>query len=130
MQGFYLDEQASERLTEALERLGHDATSAARLGNKKLSDAAQLLISAELRRVLVSYDVKDFKLLQEAWHAWPRAWSNIPRPSHSGILLIHSSMSFDITDVADVIDQIAQTYDAIDNRLFVRRPRCGWHEVT
>ena len=49
----YLDEHASERLTEVLGRLGHDATSANRLRRKGLSDALHLLFAAESNRVLI-----------------------------------------------------------------------------
>ena len=123
----YLDEHASERLTEALERLGDDATSANRLGHKGLSDAIHLRLAAESNRVLITYDTHDFTLLHEAWHDWTRAWGVVA--SHAGILLIHSSPRLEIGEVAAAIHQFGGEHDTIVSRLFAWKRTTGWREI-
>ena len=125
----YLDEHASERLTEALERLGHDdATSANRLRRKGLSDALHLLFAAESNQVLISYDIKHFTLLHEAWNFWTRAWGVAAR--HAGILLIYTYNRPEIHEVAEAIHQIANEYDNFENRVFEWKRGVGWKEIS
>jgi hypothetical protein len=119
----YLDEQASERLREALERLGHDVTSADRLARKGLSDALDLLFAAEANRVLISYDIKDFELLHEVWHFWTQSWGVADR--HAGILLIHTFNKPAIDEIAAAIDQIANEHETFENRIFVWKRGIG-----
>lgn len=123
----YLDEHASERLTEALERLGEDATSADRLGHKGLSDAVHLRLAAESNRVLVTYDTNDFTLLHEAWHDWTNSWG--APVHHAGILLIHSSPRLDVTEVAAALHEFGSEHETIENRLFRWKQGMGWREV-
>ena len=124
----YLDEHASERLTEALVGLGLDATSANRLQRKGLSDALHLLFAAESNRVLVTYDVKDFTLLHEAWHHWIRAWGVAAR--HAGILLIYSTNKPGIDEVAEAIDRLSNEHADFENRAFSWKRGIGWTEVS
>lgn len=123
----YLDEHASERLTETLEGLGLDATSANRLQRKGLSDALHLLYAAESNRVLITYDVKDFTLLHEAWQFWTRSWGVAAR--HAGIL-IYSVHKPQINEVAAAIAQLGNEHDTLENRVFSWRRRIGWTEVS
>jgi hypothetical protein len=124
----YLDEQTSERLGEALERLGHDVTSANKLKRKGLSDALHLLLAADANRVLISYDIKDFKLLHEAWHFWTQSWGVANH--HAGILLIHTFNKPAIGEVAAAIDQIANEQDILENRVFIWKRGIGWKEIS
>ena len=123
----YLDEHASERLTEALERLGEDATSANRLGRKGLSDTIHLRLAAGANRVLITYDTHDFTRLHEAWHDWTQAWGVAAQ--HAGILLIHSIPRLEIGDVADAIHRFSSDHDTIENRLFAWKQTTGWREI-
>jgi hypothetical protein len=129
MPGYYFDEQASERLTEALVGHGLDATSANRLGNKGLSDALHLLIAARAQRALVTYDTKDFTLLHEAWHAWSRAWGITDQ--HAGILLIYSAPRLSIEEVAEAVRQFDREHAGTSTagRLFSWKRGTGWKEI-
>ena len=112
----YLDEHASERLTEALGGLGLKATSANRLQRKGLSDALHLLYAAESNRVLITYDVKDFTLLHEAWQFWTRLWGVAAR--HAGILLIYSTNKPRIDEIDEAITRLGNELDTFENRVF------------
>lgn len=123
----YLDEQVSERLTERLERLGLDATSANRLRRKGLSDALHLLIARQANRFLVSYDINDYVLLHEAWHFWTESWGVAAR--HAGILLLHTFNKPENQEVAEAIQQIANEYDTLESRIFEWKRGIGWKEI-
>lgn len=128
MRAFYLDEDVSERLTEALLALGLDATSVSRLRHKGLKDPQQLLIAANLNRVLITYNNDDFELLHEAWHTWTSAWGASAAARHSGILLIYPGKDITIIDIAHTIHRFAESRAEIDNRLFAWNSVDDWHE--
>jgi len=122
-----LEEQTFERITEALVHLGHDAASATRRGNKGLTAGWQLLVAAQLRRIVVSNDVDDFTMLHDAWSAWSQARQ--VTPLHADILLIRSSPRLGPDEVAAAIHQCLITHAPIDNRAFVWSLRQGWREI-
>lgn len=74
-----LDEDVQAGLAEALRRRGLDAVHLQELENKGLADAAVLALAAEQGRCLISYNVRDFVLLHNAYAAEGRP--------HPGILL-------------------------------------------
>lgn len=74
-----LDEDIQAGLAEALRRRGLDAVHLQELKRKGLADAAVLTLAAEQGRCLVSYNIRDFVLLHNAYAAEGRP--------HPGILL-------------------------------------------
>ena len=62
----YFEEHVSHRLVDALQDEGIDVTTVNLLGHKGESDAVQLLRAAELGRVVLTHNVKDFIFLHEA----------------------------------------------------------------
>jgi len=125
----YMDEDVTERLTEALLRLGLDVTSVSRLGNKGLKDYEQLLIAAGLNRTLLTYNTEDFELLHGAWRMWSRAWNATTAARHAGILLIHSSKGITVPDIATAVHRFASNPPPMDNRLFAWTSDRDWHEI-
>ena len=130
MTGFYLDEDVTEHLATALIALDYDVTTAGWLGTKGQKDPDQLLIAAQLDRIFVTYNADDFKVLQEAWHSWPRAWAVAPRPHHRGILIIHPSRNVTPLDIAAAIHDHVTTVGSLDDKLFAWTLYYGWREIT
>lgn len=127
---FYLDENVTERLADALISLGIDAISANR-GHKGLDDATQLLIATDLSRALVTNNTADYLLLHRAWIVWSTAWNLDPVPRHAGIMLIHSASGYDYKRIASEIKAFADDIEAwgeIENRAFAWNATSGWHE--
>lgn len=129
MLAFYLDEQVSQKLVPLLIALGYDTTSAIILGNRGLHDGRQLLIAANLRRTLISYNVGDFKLLHRSWLDWSSAWQATAVARHAGIMLIYSSKGIDAVDLAQAIHRFAQANSDLTNRLVAWSPTADWHDV-
>jgi predicted nuclease of predicted toxin-antitoxin system len=77
---FYLDEDLSPTLAEALQQKGIDAVSAHEAGNIQLSDSEQLVYASREGRCLVTRNARHFLIL---------AREAIQRQApHAGILLI------------------------------------------
>lgn len=126
---FYLDENMTERLGGSLRGIGHDVTSAIRLGHRRATDAQQLLIATELDRILISYNAKDFRLLQEAWLQWWSAWGVSEQPRHPGIIVVHNGKDAGPRAIATAIQQLIERERGLANRLFAWNPRFGWNEI-
>jgi hypothetical protein len=127
---FYLDEDVTVRLLDALAQFGIDAVSA-NTGHKGIDDPTQLLIARQLDRILVTNNTSDYLLLHRAWLRWSVAWNPFPLPKHAGILLIHSAPGFDFARTAWVISALASDLHdaaALQNRAFAWNPSAGWHE--
>ncbi len=62
---FYLDEDLSPRIAEPLRRRGLDAINAAEVGNRQISDQAQLLYAVREGRALVTRNVRHFVQLSK-----------------------------------------------------------------
>jgi predicted nuclease of predicted toxin-antitoxin system len=71
---FYLDENVSDRMGEALERRGHDVLITRNLRSVGVDDARQLANAARLGRLLVTHNRRDFVLLHRAWRRWSHDW--------------------------------------------------------
>lgn len=77
----YTDEMITDRLAPALRQQGYDVESCpeAGLANQRLSDPDQLSYAAQAGRALLTFNAKDFVLLDAAWKAAGRR--------HAGIIL-------------------------------------------
>lgn len=125
----YLDEDVTERLTEALLDLGLDATSVNRLGHKGLKDPQQLLMAARLQRVFVTYNTRDFVLLHEAWHAWSTAWDAKDAARHHGILLLYPKKGDAVQHLARALHRFAFDHVTVDSRAFAWTRARDWYEL-
>jgi hypothetical protein len=131
VRAFYLDENVTERLADALADLGFDAISANRR-HKGLNDAAQLLTAASLGRILVTTNTSDYLLLHRAWTSWSTAWGLDPVPKHAGILLMHTAPGYNYRRMADEIAGLMRDDNATEifsNRAFAWNANTRWHEV-
>lgn len=63
---FYLDEDVTEKLVGPLVAIGYDAVSTKDVGRKGSKDFDQLLFAAVERRLLITFNAADFRLLHGA----------------------------------------------------------------
>ena len=126
-----LDENVTERLADALIKLGIDAVSSNQ-DYKGSDDSSLLVIAAALDRAILTYNSREFALLHLAWIAWSDAWNVVPPPSHAGILLINSAPGFDSTRLAAEVASFATGRDqthSLANRAFAWSSTRGWQEL-
>lgn len=64
---------------------GHDVLAAGQFGLARSRDDALVLYAAQQGRVFLTHNLKDFRLLHDAWHRWSTAWGVAPR--HPGIVI-------------------------------------------
>lgn len=127
MSAFYLDEPVAEGQAVPLRRLGHDAVTTRAVGSKGQSDVQQLLYAARTGRILITYDLRDYPMLHEAWHELARAWDVGNRVLHPGILILPPTNRLPMADAAREIDALTGHED-VTNRLLIWQVPVGWTE--
>jgi len=98
----YLDEMISPRVAAALRRRGHDVVAAAERGALGLSDARQLALAIDERRVLVTFDLRDFAVLAKA--------AAVAGTDHTGIVLV-SPRRYRRGNVGELVNALADVLD-------------------
>ena len=86
MPRFHLDHNVSQKISPLLRTMGHDVVTARDLRMEAAGDEEHLLVAANSVRTLVTSNVKDFRLLHDAWQRWSQDWGIEKR--HAGILII------------------------------------------
>jgi hypothetical protein len=120
----YLDECVPDGAVALLEGAGHTVAHARRV-LPGASDDRQLLLASRTRRVLVTGNQADFRLLHGAWHRWARAWGVEPVPEHPGILVTRNA--WPAARLAAAVDAFFRTPRPLPNRLY-RWVDGGWRE--
>jgi predicted nuclease of predicted toxin-antitoxin system len=75
----YLDRHIMTRLAEDLARRGYDCLTTQQAGNDRATDEEQLTFATAQRRVIVTYNIRDFAPLHQNWLAIGR--------QHAGIIV-------------------------------------------
>ncbi len=78
MAAFLLDHNVSAKLAPLLRSQGHVAITAREMNMETARDERILLTAASRDMIVVTHNVKDFRLLHDAWLAWSRAWRVAP----------------------------------------------------
>lgn len=100
---------------------GHDVThSRASRELYRAPDGKEVLYAAQDERIIVSHNLKDFRLLHDAWRRWSDAWEVDRR--HAGMLL--SLPSLDFARLAEAIDKQLEHTEA--NQLYELDARWRW----
>lgn len=130
---FYLDEDVTEKLVAVLLDLGYDVVSTKQRGRKGSRDFEQFLLAAVERRVLITFNAEDFRLLHGAWLAWSRAWNVQSTAVHQGVLIIEPGSGQDGPLSLSLLSSVVQSFVALPgttiNRLFVWNARHGLYEA-
>lgn len=100
---FYLDEDLSPKIAEALRKKGIDAVSAHETGNTQVSDSKQLAYAAGEGRCLVTRNARHFLALS-------REAINRQQP-HAGILLCSPRLTgAEFRSIANRLSQLTKRY--------------------
>jgi Domain of unknown function (DUF5615) len=129
--GIYLDENVSSRMVPLLSTRGIAVLHARSMLPEQTSDHLHLAFAARSRRVLLTHDEKDFRLLHHAWQDWGTEWGIEPRPVHHGILVIPQQPFLTVQQavelVADLFLTAGPTPNALMNRFLSWSRDGGWH---
>ena len=122
----YLDEDVSVRIIPFCEQLGHSIAHARRLGFFGWPDSKHLLYAVSARRVMVTNNGTDYRLLHDAWHRWGAAWG--VRPVHNGILILPhvEPGGFTYQDLANAIHDQVMGLPTLAGELHEWQPTSGW----
>lgn len=133
MTAFYLDEDMAIALPPLLRARGHRATDTHAEGMDSARDYTQLLYAARREWVLVTHNLRDFRLLHGAWLAWAFAWASDGASyggvlrHHTGILVVAQLPSPRYDEIVAAIDALARDPTVvIENALHEWNPRTGW----
>jgi Domain of unknown function (DUF5615) len=124
MAAFLLDHNVSAQLARLLRLRGHIATTAREIDMESARDERILLTAATRELSVVTHNVKDFRLLHDAWIAWSRAWR--VQPIHTGILLIPDNHQWPPEQAAQEIDALIARGVIVHNALYEWKTREGW----
>ena len=113
MARFHLDHNVSQKIAPLLRTGGHDVVTARELRMEASGDEVHLLAAAKSDRILITYNVKDFRLLHDAWQRWSQDW-NVTR-RHAGILIIPDSWL--APHATEQLDAFVQAVPSVVNEL-------------
>jgi hypothetical protein len=125
----YVDEDPHKDLAPHLTDVGHAAVSTNERGHMGRSDPWQLAVAARERRVFITCNFDDFRLLHEAWTSWSTEWGIESRVRHAGILVIPNGNEMMLGQMVDIVVEILEQESTLDNRLFRWRRSIEWLEV-
>lgn len=112
----YLDNDVSGDVARLLRQAGHSLLTASDVGLANVGDHEQLITATKMRRVLVSHNAKDYRLLHDAWRRWTEVW-RITRP-HAGILIIPQPPTWSSPRAAHEIADFFSLELVIENELY------------
>lgn len=124
MAAFFLDHNVSARLAALLRAQGHTATTAREMAIDTVGDERILLMAATHAWIVVTHNVKDFRLLHDAWRVWSRMWG--VGPAHAGILIIPDNQQWLPEQAAREIAAFLAQGFAVNTTLYEWKSRDGW----
>lgn len=124
MTRLHFDQNVSADLLPLLRGAGHDIVTAGDLSLSTATDAEHLLAAAEDERVLLTYNVKDFLLLHDAWRRWSIAWRVLRR--HAGILILMAPPALSIPESAREVDALLAAQPPLLDELYKWERSGGW----
>jgi hypothetical protein len=123
----YLDHNVSHGLVPLLLVSGHHTLTSRDISSERLPDDAQLLFAVRARRILVTHNRDDFRMLHDAWVSWPAAFG-VALPPHPGILVLDTGSAEALAPV--IISFLDETpTDRLANAVFWWRRHAGWQQA-
>ena len=116
MVAFFLDHIVSLRLAEFLRPRGHTARTAREMRLESVGDEQILLTAATHEWIVVTHNVKDFRILHDTWLLWSGAWD--VQPTHHGILIIPDYHQWLPERAAEEMDAFAARGVSLSNALY------------
>ncbi len=118
---FYLDEDPSNDLAQALRALGFDVVPTPQIALTSQIDPRQLAFAVFERRTRVTANLDDFRMLHEAWLAWSAIENGAAQDSHPGIIVVPNPNAMPASDMADHLDSYAR--EVFPEQMHDRFPR-------
>ena len=125
--GFYIDHDVTPVVALELRRHGYSADAARDLGLQAAHDADQLATAAQRGQVLVSHNWRDFRILHQAWCAWPALWGL--KRNHAGILIVPDDR-WTPGQMADELHAFASSHPDLTDTMHRWRAGRGWVPFT
>ncbi len=121
MADLYTDHNVALQIAVLLRAAGHDVVTARERNLERAGDDEQLLAAAEVGRLLITHNAKDFILLHDAWRRWSKAWNLAAH--HAGILVIPQLPP---ARAAQEIDDFLRSRPRLQDELYLWRAASGW----
>lgn len=128
MARFYLDENFNYQVAGPLRRLGHIVTTSFDLDRDGSWNDEQFFTSVQQQAVLLSFNIKDFRLLHAAWRSWSRHWG-LDMLHYGVIILQQRQPAWQAELLAQELHDVVTRFD-MTNQTVEWRPSTGWRYVT
>lgn len=128
MARFYLDENFTLHVVDPLRNLGHTVLTSVDVGASGSWDDEQFFIAVQQKAILVSFNIKDFRLLHAAWRSWSRHWG-VERPHYGVILLQQPQPPRSPESLAQELHEVVTRFEMQDQAI-EWRSQTGWTPVT
>lgn len=117
----YLDHDVSRLIVPPCQSRGWSTLTSRAAGKEDAEDYEQLLFATNQRRVIVSHNAGDFRLLHGAWQLWCATWQ-LPH-QHAGIIILPHGQP---AGIVDMLDQLAALDLDLTNELYEWWRSTGW----
>lgn len=125
MAAFYLDNDISDDVTGLLRSKRHDVLHTRRHGQSRATDDRQLLTAAELGRILVTHNARDFVLVHHARRLWPSTLG-VAWPQHRGVLVVPQPADLPTRRLVEAIDRFVRSGRPLADELYRLTVHGGW----
>jgi hypothetical protein len=125
---FYLDENFNYQVADPLRNMGHTVLTSTDLDMDSSWDDEQFFIAVQQQAVLVSFNIKDFRLLHAAWRSWSRYW-RLDMPHYGVIILQQRQPAWPAEFLVQELHEVVTRFDMV-NQAIESRPSTGWRYVT
>jgi hypothetical protein len=114
MADLYADRDIGRGVSLGLRALGHTVLMTEELGLDTATDDVQFLAAQRYRRIMLTHNRKDFRLLHNAWRGWTTYWGITQR--HAGIVVPLQGWQPE-REIA-VIDTLLRQIESFENELY------------
>jgi hypothetical protein len=121
-----LDHNISSGLEPLLGRAGHDVLATREPGGERWTDDALILFAVQQRRVFLTHNRSDFRLLHDAWVTWSAAFG-MALPPHPGILVLDQVAPEILAPVVTAF-LVMTPSERLASAIFWWRRHSGWQQ--
>jgi hypothetical protein len=127
MARFHLDHNVSNSIAQDLRHRRHDVVTARELGLTSADDDVHLWTAAGDKRIFVTHNREDFRLLHKAWCRWAAGWRRILQreqitvvfAAHPGVLIVPQAPHLAPETTAVEIDRLVSSGAPLANELYL-----------
>ncbi|MGA7672958.1 MAG: DUF5615 family PIN-like protein [Nitrolancea sp.] len=124
MANFLLDHNFVHRAAILLRERGHNAVTARDVRLAEAADPEYFVRAATHEEILLTFNAKDFRLLQYAWRRWTMVWQ-LPL-IHHGVISIPQNQRWDAIRIAQEVGNFMMGGYPLQNELYEWDDGGGW----